>query len=325
MLNELLTIVGVVSGIVGTLFAVFIAFRSRQVFTPKIFCGIGVPPSAIKKHILPFSRKKPLLNVVYGGNIKEYSPVWLTPIYFLSNLSRVQLNNIVVRLTYPSTFSIKTEEVIKISECFEKMSDSDRARSLDRRYLQKNGAYCTCSFNIPFLRPGEKIILTDFLDFTKRHPRLRAEVEATGNTGMLGLYQRMLETPGLINFCVVDMRIFCEQTKPIERKINLLWLKGRTAQELGEQIFGCMDAFFAGIPPLPGVYWKPPWGKSNKQENALVVLPKWIKFENLCIEQALQSTIGHAPLILPDWNYYNAPKRLSRTDELLLLFGLKRI
>ena len=297
------SILSLAVGVLGFLFAVFVAIRSKQVHTATIEFKAGTT-NVRKKEMPKKYRKHKISSIVYGAKLSEKDQGYFLFPLTLENTSKLPVKNIRVTLSYPARFCL---------------SDSEIKKSLGEQYqLNKNpiereihvfSDWVSVIMRIPLLRPGENLAFGDA--FKVSTPS--SKVCNPENEGALANAMYAIEKLGA--FFTVDISIVSENCQPISYRTNVAWLNTSELEEVQSHIVDINRVYWGGRFPKAGVYFVPiPWKRIYKKECAEIIFPDLVKTsqrngQNIYIEKPFESTGALAEMQMPTWNYYQEERR----------------
>jgi len=326
-----IVIIGAVAGIIGTIFGIFIALRSKKIYQPVLTFNIGLlyaDQDAIPRLHKKVIKKATISTLIYGTNIPQNSEVAFQCPYLMINNSKLPIYNITLQLQYASKHAIKNEEKIIGRGMDYKVVLGSPPEYYKYREVQILDSMAQVRYTIPVLRPGEKIVIPDVIKFTQLN---HCEKLDKGDYAVnRGLAKRLREIKKLYDFCIVDVFVYSESCPPLSKRIKLLWFDTNSIEELWSLVSDSVKVFWGGEWPKPGLYWTPlPWKKLIVEECGEAIIPKLeavktSKDRYFCWENPLESERNIFTLKMPPWNYYQLSGNLD-TDDLIMMSFFQRV
>lgn len=326
---EILSIIAAVAGILGTIIAIIVVFKSKQIFGPKLTFNIGlcrtISSNSSKEGGKLLNSKKQLNTLVYAGIPKKSKRVLAYCAYLVENKGKHPITNIRLHIEYLSKFACSNDFFRRKFgiELIEQTTKDDSW--FENREVNSIGPISRISIKHEIIRPGEKIVLFDIMDFTENFQATKLNYDSIGDLGLKDLYNRIYSTSELSNFCVLDTFLFSSEKKPFRKKVNILWFKTKSRKKINELLRVCVDGFWSGLyPAKSGFYPTMPWVKFLRKELFEIVIPVFQKHKDIAFVDPFHSEIGLGEIIYPGWNYYNAPDVISPSEQLKFFLGLTK-
>ena len=326
-----IAIISAVAAIIGTAFGIFIGLRSKQIFRPVLTFNVGLLHT--NQDIRKIVKKATVSTLIYGVNIPQNSEVAFICPYLMINNSKLPIYNITLQLQYALKYAIKNEE--KIIGTIDKGMEYEvhvlgsPPEWYKYREVQILDSMAQIRYTIPVLRPGEKIVISDPIKFTKLD---YCEKLDNGDYGVnKELAKKLREIRKLCDFCVIDVFVYSENCPPLSKRIKLLWFDTGSAEELVSLTNDAIKAFWGGKWPKPGLYFRP-WpihAEIMVKEYGEAIIPKLKtvkipKERYFYWENPLESERNIVTFGVPSWNYYQLSANID-SDDIVLRFGFQRV
>ncbi|HCX89210.1 MAG TPA: hypothetical protein DHT43_01570 [Deltaproteobacteria bacterium] len=322
---ENLATIAAVAGIIGTLIAILVVFKTKQIFSPKLSFNIGLSRTiSSKKGSKLLKSKKQLNTIVYAGIPKDSNKILTYCAYLIENKGKQPITNIRLHIEYLSKFALPND--FFLNEFGQEIIDQGIKSNnwLENREVSLMGPISQISIRHDIIRPGEKVVLFDIMDFTEDLDAVMSNIQSIGDLGLKALYKRIYKTSELNNFCVLDIFLLSSEKNPFRKKVNILWFKSKSRTKINELLRICADGFWSGQYPSTGFYPIMPWVKFLRKELFEIVVPSFQQYKKISIVDPFHSEIGLGDIIYPGSNYYNAPDVLSSKELTKFFLGLTK-
>jgi hypothetical protein len=246
---DLFSVVSLIVGVVGTVIAVAAAVRGRQLSRPRLVVTIAPPkPDSSRPKAI---RQAPFAGLVVGTPQRADSRQFVCPIV-LSNQSAIPVNDLVLRLEYPSEYVM---EHVVFFDLQKEVARVFRFKDDNRQVFQMSGM-ASVSLDLGLLRPGDSVMTADVLQLKPHSKNL------TGNkfydedfANRIGC--RFRDVRGLIGIVPINVYIRASNIPPQAFAFTILWLQGGSISEVGEATIAVADASWEGRHPISGYYLRP--------------------------------------------------------------------
>jgi hypothetical protein len=300
VLNIMIEIISTAFGVIGTIFGIFIALRSKQVFKPELKITVGI---CYTREDIPRSfRSKKITTLFYGVKIPENSYGYFIFPFCIENTSKLPISDIRISLYYPPK-NIVTEEMIQ-NEFLIKIIANEKifrdVTSIDET------EYGCVTYELPIIRPGEQIVICDCIKFSVQN---RDSTEKTEKSNHNNLHERMNKIDNLIDFFTLDINTYAATCNPHSQRINVFCFDTDNINDVIKLAKTAVNIFWGGKCPKPGIYFKPhPWKKLIKFELGEITIPILNNIHNgtnqIYIQDFIKSESGLVEMMLPTCNYY---------------------
>ena len=245
---DVFSVVGLVVGVVGTVIAVMAAVRGRQLSRPRLLVTIA-PPEPDSTHPKAI-RQAPFAGLVVGTAQRASSRQFVCPI-LLRNQSAIPVNDLVVRLEYPSEYFINH---VVFLDSQKEAAHVYRFKD-DRQGFQMSGM-ASVNLDLGLLRPGDSVMTADVLQLKPLSKNFTAhEFYDEDLANRIG--RRFRDITGLIGIVPINVYIRASNTPPQTFAFTILWLQGGSVSEVGEATIAVADASWEGRRPSSGYYLRP--------------------------------------------------------------------
>lgn len=316
--------ISILSGITATivsiltlLLAIFIALRSKQAYKSTLIYNNTLLFDNVKS-----IKKEGISTLIYGATIPLNSEVIFTCLHLLINNSKIPINNITLQLEYSSNHVLQNDELLKERYYYNqnekavhliKLADP-KCRVSDCREVAiiKSKAHVRCT--IPSLRPGEKIIITDYMRFTNLGTFKEAKNEDYDISDKL--ISELKKVKNLMDFCVIDIYVYSDNCSSISKRLKLLWFNTNSMDKITKLTQNSLVAFWGGKLPTPGHYFWPIPKKLIIKENGEMIIPQLKKTQEkddkcVFIDDPFKSKRELVILPMPGWNYFQIANNMD--------------
>ena len=300
---DVIALISLIIGLIGTLFGVFIALRTKQINKPAIQFRPGTTQMR-KKEIPRKYRNRVVSTIAYGARLPSQECGYILFPLIIENTSKLPVNNIRITLNYPSKYCVSKKEIEREIAPAVKLQED----SIDRK-IQILSDIVSVTMEIQLLRPGEKLGFGDVIKLlNEKHQQINMpEVPQ--------LSERIYKIGGVGSFFPIDIFIFSENCPPISYRVNLLWFNTNSLKEIQQLLPALLEEFWGGKYPKAGIYFSPlPWRRFFKNECAEIIIPDLVrvtnaKGKNIWIENPMESTGALVEMLMPSWNYYEENRK----------------
>lgn len=299
---DVFSVVGLVVGVVGTVIAVAAAVRGRQLSRPRLVVTIAPPePDSSRPKAI---RQAPFAGLVVGTAQRANSRQFVCPIV-LSNQSAIPVNDLVLKLEYPSEYVMK--HVVFIDS---QKKAANVFRFKDERQVFQMSGMASVSLDLGLLRSGDSVMTADVLNLKPLSKSLTGH-EVHDEDLAHRIRCRFRDVTGLIGVVPINVYIRASNIPPQAFAFTILWLQGGSVSEVGEATIAVADASWEGRRPIPGYYLRPfisrAFGKPvlRRRERFRFLFIDGTGHEPMNLDALLEETIsaanGDALVDLPPW------------------------
>lgn len=337
-----------VIGIVGGLLAIFLFIRHRQFSRPSLQVSFGLrePPDDVPKKL----RKRPVTVFVIAPKRELRKPLRVFLFFALKNPGREAIRNVRVSFEYGEQYLI-SNKLLKSLANFQptivpELSDSESAAVLssalskeDIKTIQRDrkvsifGTRAQVSWDVPIVRPGEGLILYDFLLLSGGGADDIQKL-GFGQGGFSRVVALIGKIKGLLDYFVVNTFVFAENHENLNLKISVL--RFASEEDTSEGLRKFSEALWLGQLPKPGLYFTEPisrwlrkriWGVGRpsreifRNELGLMRFSKVVEIKaqdkRLMVELPEHSEEQYFALSSPNYDYFELPAEVDSFDSLM--------
>lgn len=345
-------------GIILSIIALTKYFRTKYFLDSRLhFKPTLISDQDIKKSTK--NKKTNIRSIIFtndqGTNLKRYINIPLT----ITNKSNKPIKNIRIQIEYNKSFFIDNDEIINISKSKSiPQIDSDgktlisvKLRNLDKdeigelkklRQTYIFGDLAYESIEIPLLRPLEGIIIPYYFVLGEKPLENNTQLYSS-DYGFKNISKKLNEINELINFFILNVHIYSEDYKPINKIIKVFEVSGSREDIFDKTLKKISMAFWLGKFPKSGIYWIPyiPGRKWFSKKKGLTEFPtnfifyepsvasktEYIKITTPTNKDIMVHIIELSELIaltlyIPNCNYYRLPSSVDSFESLMKYLGV---
>jgi hypothetical protein len=314
---KIITIISAILSIVGALITIFITIRKKSLSKPKLKLIIGFPLE--KSELKNLRKRKTLIYCVDNELIKN--PVILLH-YKVANKGNFPINDIKIRIDYPSNHSIKDTYFFEIDGM------TATAVKLDFDHTEQGYGEFTIGdrkqseYSLDKLRIGETMNMIHPLRVIPYPNNIRGGE----NSRHFDLSTKYEEIENYINGMEIGITIHSIEAEPISEQFQVLLINGKTIASAQDTLESIIQKSWDGEKPEGGFYYVPShlrWFKPKQyslkyifaREYGLITISN-INYNELinnssnAISKTLLPKFQELELALPPWGFFGASYKL---------------
>ena len=346
-----------ISLLVGIL-TVIIIFRKKQLHVPELIFSLGALPEEEARKSRRDFKKSELLSLIYCFQDDHYGDVVIMVPYTFENKGRDPVKNVRLQLEYDSSNLIdnrtikylydnslptlqKVDEHKKIAlVAVPTKLDQDIDKVLECRKTQVIGSKAIVSYEIPLIRPGEKLILPDSI-ILRNNALLSTADLGFGEKGFEHILKNISSIEQIRDFFISNAWVYAENYPSINKKFKIFSVKTSKLSLVEKILEQISKALWFGRFPRMGIYFVPyfpSWflkkrttgrrfgEKLYKYEFVMIVIPTFAKINTkngskYLFENIADSAVEFAVIYSPNCNYYDLPEWVSNYENLIRWLG----
>jgi len=252
-----LDLVSLLTGVLGALITVWVAFVGKQLMRPRFSVEIGL---SYDKHFDAPKRwlRRPIDAIAVGVTALDAQQIVLPLNVRLRNKGSLPVSDVDVVLEFP--IEALVEKMGVVGPVAGKVAMLKGGWPEGRKISRLQGM-AQCRIPIGILRPGETMITGEFIQL---RAGLLAAITGAGATERAEvLRQRYSSCEQLRSALEVRVSVWSSSMKPVSLSIMLIWLAVKKVEELTDTLARMASLSAAAGPIKPGVYLMPPlkWGR----------------------------------------------------------------
>lgn len=302
---------------IAAILAIVVILRARQLSRSSLKLHIGF---LFDKNDLPKKYRNQRKRTLFFGSVeKNPEHVILALPYIIENTSKLPINDLRVEFVYPTECLLdnaifvdrKTQEALVL-----KVTD------VKTREVLRIGDVAYINYNIPIVRPYEKLISVEFLKIGKKIVKELAEgllVPADMDT----LNNRFSPMSKFLGAQVIRIGVWSSNCPPAVEEVYIFWFNASSMEDLTNSFREFGNGIWDNLRPKPGLYFKTRWQQRMKTiETSELIIPAFGVSAN-SIEKSLSPEIVTKSeraigwLEVPPWGYFG---RSFNLKEYLGLF-----
>lgn len=357
--------IGLYLGIIASFFAIIISIdtiikysKSKYFLDSKIhFKPTLISDEDIKINTDP--KKSEIRSIIFLNDNGTIFDRYINIPFTINNKSNKPIKNIRIQLEYKKSFYINNDEIVNVSKSksipqidkegkniiYAKLRNLDddeigEIKKLRQTYIFGDSAYE--SLEIPILRPLEGITIPYYFVLGKK-PFDNDTHLYSSDYGFKNISNKLNEINELINFFVINIHIYSEDYRPINKLIKVFEVTGSNEDIFLKTLKKISKAFWLGKFPKSGSYWIPyipgrKWfskykgfpkfsqnfisyepGVASKTEFIKITTPEK---KDILVNVIEMSDLGIFRMSLPNCNYYRLPASVDSFESLMKYMGV---
>jgi len=353
-LNSIFSVIGVLIGIVAALLSILVMVRKKHFASPKLSLNIGPDPS---KAEVPrkYRKQLPTIMAIIPEKPTRHPLISFLPLS-LENRGKEALKNVRLMLEYKTQYLVNNELLRAVSQIeptafksryepkkalfLESLSDEDMKKIIERREVSTFGKGAQMSYEVPIIRPGERIIFYDLFLLRGRGPDDFKGL-SSGEGGFQNILPALRKIKTLEDYFVVDILTFAENHEKIHSKLSVLRFSSGTKPDTA-LLTPFIKALWFGEWPRPGLYFDDRvslWvlrklnrvGRLShgffKDELGILSFPEIAeirtkKKQTFAVEVPEISEGQYFAVSSPNCDYYDLPDHVNSYETLLAWLGI---
>ena len=298
-----LDFLSLLTGVVGTLIAVWVAFAGKQLLRPRFSVEIGFFETLFEgpKRRWPWQHNLPISAVAVGVTALEAKYVVLPLVLHLKNRGSLPVSDLDVVLELPEEALIEKEGIV----------GPVAGQAAKFRGHWPEGRECTryqgvgqSRIPLGLVRPGETMITAEFIQL---RAGLLASAVGTNEKAQM-LRQRYASCQQLRSAIEVRVSVWSSSMRPVSLSVMMLWFAVESQQDL-EEALGQMARASADAGPIEsGLYFSPPWSRIHRDELVEMAMVNAEKASDwasaLSVDGLINNAQGAAVLRVPPWGLW---------------------
>lgn len=302
---DILSLGGFIVGILGFGFGILVSLRGRHLSRPSLKLSIGLIPTDIS---MPRKlRGKNKRSFIFGAEPYDDGQVVLPCPLRLENPTQLPITDLTLQLEYPLAFLIDNSAFTKRTSQETLIVKTLKAK--ERTVVRLNDV-AQLRYDIPILRPGEKIIFTEPLKMFRFNPPDNKKIKSS-DVDSIHLIRRFSGIKEFCNGCSIRVSVWSGNCSPVAMNLNVLWFNTDSFDELERLFRESGEAIWDNQRPTPGIYREIPWNKKLKfviELAELIQLPtdSWDISDNndSFLSNLVNSYTALAWLEIPPWGFH---------------------
>jgi hypothetical protein len=273
-LVDIIKVIGVVFGVLVGSLGLYITFRKRTLWVPKVQLDFGLS-SHLRRKLAKKNRKRPVSLLIIGVPKPKYEEdVICTIPCVIENNSPHPLKKVTLQFEFPVGFGPPDQS--KVGEIF-----ADQIRLLQTEKftpaLSVHG-YLQTRRNFEIVRSGEIIIHGEPLGFKPFGMSFSKKTPVGHHVHLLS--ELLKDQESVVSICPLKLFFYSEELSMIQQNITIIWVKADSLSELSENFHSIVRRIWKNTFGEKKWLIKYPWEKLEESHLAVIMQPEYMTSED---------------------------------------------
>jgi hypothetical protein len=254
---DVVALASLVVGIIGTGFAIAVIMRNRQLARARLHLHVGwfsMTTLARKPNLQKLSAKGSLQTLIIGTDTTISRQAFAVCPVLLENATHLPIMDLRLQLEYPEHYLI--DGAVIVDDGRETMAVLEPLQGPQHRTAFKVAERALVSYEIPILRSGEKVVISEVLHL-KPLDNLVLPENSSNRQVMERLKSRFANVEDFLTVMPINISVYSRNCNPLAKDIFLTWLHATSLEQLLECSKRWVGALWDNKYPFPGIYFIP--------------------------------------------------------------------